>query len=758
MLIGLLGIALLSNAQDYEGTYQLQLETDAGNLPYEIRLVTAKDGAIFGGITALSDTLYYKMPLQLARQTEDSLYFNIWRKVRIKVDRTQSPMRGLARITRDKRVYPVTLAKQSGKVDKGWAITKTLLPLDLGVDEVSWPTPASNHSFYYTHDRKIWLAEWSPVGYRSKLLAYDTASYDFFSIGLSPDEKTLLAHGVPRDKRLPELGGGDIYELHLRSETEIDSIRLLPPPVNCPTYDIFPAYTANGDLLLTSYGKLGEADSAGRADLYIARSEGSGFTTTAFPPHINTPAAEAGAFMDRQGRFLLFHRNSRKPPRFSDKIFISRREADGWAQPQPLSEVVNNALGGWAPRISQDGRYLYFNSAFRGQRHIYRVKTSEVPALAPYFSEPAPLDGTYELSTSDGRSYDIQLVTAEDEVIYGTLKRNSDTAFYHAPVYVSHYAPDSLQLISWYGDRNLSFSHVNGVWQGGGNPEGETVGLSLNKRSDTVQAGLQASASLQPIPVPTRAPAFTAHKEDGRMYVIGWASGDIYLMEERAGKWAKAPVPYDRERYRFSSLGLSPGERTLVAHGRRVDQDNPNAGSLYLLHLKTDTSVASIEQLPESVNTSTHDNFPDYTATGDIVFSSWGDAAGTPGAGSGDLYRAQRAGESYITEPLSTVLNTGQPDAGPSLSADGRVVLFHRSRQSPPMKDKIYLSYKADGEWAEATPLPAPVNIEHSGQYGPRLNADETFLYWTSHHRGEGGLYRLPVNSIPALNNALKTR
>lgn len=752
LLLGLLVLAFHGHAQDFAGTYELNLETDNGLLPYEVQLVTAEDGTIFGGISALSDTMHYDMPLQLIRQTRDSLYFNIWGKVRIKVNRNQKPMQGLARITKDGRIYPITLRQQSSRVSEGWIAAQKLTPIDLGMEEVSWPTPASGKNLYFTHNRKIWLAKWSPVGYQTHLLRYDTASYHFFSIGLSPDEKTLLAHGVPRKEKMPEIGGGDIYELHLSDALTVDSVQLLPRPVNSGTYDIFPAYTANGALLLTSYGKLGEADSSGRADLYTARLEGDKYKVAPLAGSINTADSEAGAFMDRAGRFVLFHRNSKRPPRYGDKIFISHRQPNGWSDPEPLSAIVNTARGGWSPRISRDGRYLYFNSSFRGQRHIYRVRTSEIPALARYFPTPQPVDGTYKAKASDHKVYDIQLVTAEDEVVYGTLVRDTDTSFYHAPVYVDHYATDSLHLVSWYGDRNLSFRYAKGTWHGSGAPEGDSVDLSLKKISEAVQADLKASARLRPISMPTRSPAFTSHKQDGRMYVIGWASGNIYLIEEQEGRWKKTPVPYDRERYRLSSLGLSPDERTLVAHGRQVGQDAPSTSSLYFLHLGNDTVINSIELLPSTVNTPSYDNFPSFTADGAIVFSSWGNASGTAKSGKGDLYLAKRTGSSYETVPFSDFLNTSITDAGPFVSSNGQIVLFHRSSVDPPMKDKVYWSQKLQGEWTEAKPLPAPINVQHSGQYGARLDARENYLYWTSHHRGAGGLYRLPLEALPLLN------
>jgi len=720
-----------------------------------MQLVEGADGLIYGGLVALSDTLDYRRPVRLARQTEDSLFFTIWGRTKIKVDRTEQPMTGLAGVTKDKVVYPATLQRESALPDESWGATRELLPFELEMPDAGWLCPASGGSFYFRSQQKIYFAEAGEKNYKVKLLDYDTSAYHFYSIGLSPDEQTLLAHGTPRKDSMPGVGGGDIYELQLEGRTTVTDIRLLPPTVNTPTYDIFPAYTSDGDWLLTSYGKLEGADSSGRADLYVVERDGSARPLSAA---INTPDAEAGAFMDRQGRFVLFHRNRRRPPAHPDRIMISRRTETGWSAPEPLSAPVNTGLGAWAPRISRDGRHLYFSSVFRGGWQLYRVPTAEVPELRPYFvAASSPLDGSYALKTESGERYALELVTATDGVVYGTIDRQDGGDAFDAPVNLVYQSPDSLRIELWYGDRFIELARDGAGMMGYANIEGDTVVVSLRRQSDSVAADLRASAQLVPLPLKARSPAFTAHKSDGRFYFVGWAGGNIFLAEESPAGWKQTPVFYDRSKYRFSSLGLSPNEQTLVAHGKRTDGDgDQEGGSIYLLHLADENSIARIEKLPATVNTPSYDNFPDFTPDGHILFSSWGKAAGKAGRGKGDLYIAERSGEGYKTKALSPALNTPLADAAPSLSPDGKLLLFYRSGNG--MSDKVYFSLKTPEDWSEAIRLPHPVNVDHSGQYGARIDPAGRYLYWTSHHRGQGDLYRLPVVSIPVLNNLLKNQ
>lgn len=368
-------------------------------------------------------------------------------------------------------------------------------------------------------------------------------------------------------------------------------------------------------------------------------------------------------------------------------------------------------------------------------------------------SKTPELDGTYLLSAEDGEEYEIQLVTADDGAVYGTLYYQGDSARFDAPIALKSLTGDSLHLDMWYGRRFISVSQQQTPMQGQANVEGDTVGVTLSRTGSTVSADLQASAKMIPLPLQAEAPAFVSHKSNGKMYVIGWAGKGIYLVEETDTGWIEQPVPYDEERYSFSSIGLSPDEQKLVAHGKPKSNASrfEEGGAIYFLHLADETTIDSIELLPGTVNTPSYDNFADFTASGDLIFSSWGEAADQPGPGKGDLYQATRTADGWKTRILSSVLNTADPDAGPSMNAEETVILFHRNRRNPPMADKIFGSRKINGQWQKAVRLPAPINIDHSGQYGPRLDPDNEYLYWTSHHRGQGNLYRIKVSDVPEL-------
>jgi len=367
------------------------------------------------------------------------------------------------------------------------------------------------------------------------------------------------------------------------------------------------------------------------------------------------------------------------------------------------------------------------------------------------------LKGTYSLNTEDGKTYSIQLIRARDGVVYGTIDLQSDTAHFDAPLTLDKDSPDSLRLGLWYGSRYIALAKGKEM-KGKAKIEDGIVNVKMEKIWPEVSEDLEASANMTPLPLSAEAPAFCTFKSDGSIYLIGWSDHKIYLAKETEEGWEETPVPYDEEKYTFSSIGLSPDEKMLVAHGSRIfppaaDQEK---GSIYLLHLSDETRIDSVQKLPNSINTPSYDNFPDFTASGDIIFSSWGAAAGETKAGRGDLYRSTYRDSEWTTLPLSSVLNTYMSDAGPSMNQGETAVFFHRNARKPkPMADKIFASKKQGREWEAAFRLPPPINITHSGQYGPRLDPKGEYFYWTSHHRGKGHLYRIRVSEVPELASLL---
>jgi len=359
-------------------------------------------------------------------------------------------------------------------------------------------------------------------------------------------------------------------------------------------------------------------------------------------------------------------------------------------------------------------------------------------------------EGTYLLSfpeNSDKTNYEIQLVTAKDSATYGIIESGD----FNSPIRMKRITPDSLFLSFWFGDMYVNISRGKSM-SGTAMIRDTLWNVNVKKTAETVNIpGLLETKELVPLPLNAESPAFSSHKKDGRFYVIGWAGKSIYLVDEKNGELEQTELRYDKDSIQFSSLGLSPDEKTLIAHGYMMPRtEEKEGGSLYLLHLGSDSEMERIEKLPKSVNTPSYDNFPDFTADGDIVFSSWGVPEGTTNEGEGDIFIARQTEDGYETSAFSDVVNTKNADAGPFLDREGKLVLFHRSTTKDPT-DKLYMARKENGEWQEAVKLKA-TDFQNSYQYGPRIDHQNEYLYFTSHHRVEGHLYRIPISEIAELN------
>jgi hypothetical protein len=366
------------------GTYNLSMETDSMAVDFTVEFVTAVDSAVYGYIE--SETVDYEAPIGLDSLTTDSLYFRTYTH-HLALSRSDNVMDG--EFDFFDTVHPATMTKQSDDVRSSLLATREQLPLNLDIQAkgMAWAAPLSGDRTYLVNDDLIYLAEKEGDVWKSTFVEYDTTAWDFYSIGLSPDQNRLLAHGVPKTDAYAHEGGGDYYMLTLDTPTSVGDITHLPSSVNTDSYDIFPAFTPNGDILLSTWGKVEGLDQAGRGDLYLAEVDGENYTVRPITEGLNTEQPEAGVSMGPNGDILLFHRSDRDLG-LPDRIFKMEKTDSEWSEPEvvgpPVTRDFTYTYGG---RIDPTGEYLFFNSGFRGQTEIFRIPISEIPDLAKSFSD-----------------------------------------------------------------------------------------------------------------------------------------------------------------------------------------------------------------------------------------------------------------------------------------------------------------------------------------------------------------------------------
>ena len=359
------------------------------------------------------------------------------------------------------------------------------------------------------------------------------------------------------------------------------------------------------------------------------------------------------------------------------------------------------------------------------------------------------IEGTYDfILQNQPNGSSIQLVEGDDNQAYGIIEWFTDRDTIKSSLSVDKRKDDSL-LIE-FENLNLKLAKSNAGYKGEITSGQNTEAVQLKFKSDSIHPDLEASKSLEVIDLDAEEASYIAFKNSEELYYTDWRKKLIYYAEKINNEYVSIPLNYDSERYKFSSVGYSKNKNILIVHGKDLSLKDQKGGSIYKLALKDETTVDSIITYPEEINTPTYDNFPDFTAEDNIIFSSWGNPDGEPNYGKGDIFISSLNDEGkYKTINISTNINTSIADAGASLAFNDRLMVFHRGvEESGYFSDKLFYSIYKNGFWSKAKRFEAPVNILYSYQYAPRIGSENKYLYYTSGHLGQGRIFRYPIEKL----------
>lgn len=109
-------------------------------------------------------------------------------------------------------------------------------------------------------------------------------------------------------------------------------------------------------------------------DIYEARRTRTGYAVTRLPDSVNSEGMEWPSFVDRKGRFLLFS-SIRKGGIGGDDLYISHNVNGEWQPAVNLGVPINTEGYEDSPKMSADGKYLYFSSrpAKGGTSDVFKV-------------------------------------------------------------------------------------------------------------------------------------------------------------------------------------------------------------------------------------------------------------------------------------------------------------------------------------------------------------------------------------------------
>lgn len=282
---------------------------------------------------------------------------------------------------------------------------------------------------------------------------------------------------------------------------------------------------------------------------------------------------------------------------------------------------------------------------------------------------------------------------------------------------------------------------------------------SMTFQYDSVSQALEESLGYVPITVDD---GFLAGRwptaiSDSAFYYVASLNRDtrksrIRLVQKTADSWTETDVAYDNDFLAVYSIGLSSDTSYFIAHAlTRLEEDDPNYRvGLFKMTLSDPLTVDSIMYLSETINDNGLLIFPSVYEDESIYFAANG---GEKNLGKMDIYKAVPDGADYEVSNLGAPVNSELSDAAPWVTRDGSKMLFYR-RTVPgqyPSTDKIFLAKAEENGWSEPVKLGPPVNTPYAFEYGARLSPSGNFLFLTSARRGEGYIYRIPVEDIPEL-------
>jgi len=135
--------------------------------------------------------------------------------------------------------------------------------------------------------------------------------------------------------------------------------RHLNAPVNSENQETSPSATADGTLYFSS----NRAGGKGAADLYRTKLSGHDYNAPEnLGDVINSPGPEIQVFTSADEHILIFASAGRKDGYGSVDLYFSQRTGGAWSTPVNLGNKINSRGVDSAPRISPDGKYIFWMS------------------------------------------------------------------------------------------------------------------------------------------------------------------------------------------------------------------------------------------------------------------------------------------------------------------------------------------------------------------------------------------------------------
>ena len=202
-----------------------------------------------------------------------------------------------------------------------------------------------------------------------------------FNPYLSPNEKQLvLASMRPVKENESQNTHPDLF-LVKRDKENWNQPESFGKNVNSDETDGCPTIAKNGNLYFFS-------NREGDNDIYVSRFVDGEYAISenlGFP--INSDLDECDPFISQDEKYIIVCISGRKEGIGGNDLYISFRNNNrSWAEPINMGNRINSPAKELFPRISHDGKYLFFTSNKSSKYQTYWVDARIIQALKPDFS------------------------------------------------------------------------------------------------------------------------------------------------------------------------------------------------------------------------------------------------------------------------------------------------------------------------------------------------------------------------------------
>ncbi|HKQ52544.1 MAG TPA: hypothetical protein VJT74_09255 [Pyrinomonadaceae bacterium] len=201
----------------------------------------------------------------------------------------------------------------------------------------------------------------------------------------------------------------------------------------------------------------------------------------------------------------------------------------------------------------------------------------------------------------------------------------------------------------------------------------------------------------------------------------------IMRSEFRNGQWQEpAPVNFTSEKWSDLDPALSPNGKRLFFISTRPTRNTPEGKNMEVWYADRAGDAWGEPRWLESAGSPGKEGSPTVSKDGTLCFFSDRGREANANAIYCSEFRAGKYGE---PEKLGPQVNSGPSDTSPSLSADGRTLLFYSTRPGGDGQADLYVSFRHGREWSAATNLGPLVNTTEF-EYNPVLSPDGKTLYF----------------------------